>query len=236
MDTRQRRPLLHTTPQLEGFRASERQPLPALGIYLATVLCVVVGLITAGIEAAEAHSITFHASWERVLNNLAFFTDQSNIIVGVTVGVLLVKQTSHSKTFWVFRYIGIVAIIVTALVYHIELDPGIAGFDTVTGLTLHTLVPVLAVIGWIWFGPRGRVSAGIAWLSILYPLLWLAGTLIRGKAIGWYPYGFVNVTLHGYRTVAINCCIIALGIGLLTYMGFLVDRWLTRKKITAFET
>lgn len=43
----------------------------------------------------------------------------------------------------------------------------------------------------------------------MYPLLWLAFTLIRGAADGFYPYPFVDVSLHGYGQVLLNCLFVA---------------------------
>jgi len=66
-------------------------------------------------------------------------------------------------------------------------------------------VPLLAVIGWVAFGPRGLTSARIAKLSLLFPLAWLAFTLIRGAVIHWYPYPFIDVTSIGYGKALLNC-------------------------------
>ena len=46
-------------------------------------------------------------------------------------------------------------------------------------------------------------------LSAIYPLAWLAFTLVRGAVIDWYPYPFVDVVAHGYARVAINCLVVA---------------------------
>lgn len=66
-------------------------------------------------------------------------------------------------------------------------------------------MPLLAVIGWVAFGPRGLTSARIAKLSLLFPLAWLAFTLIRGAVIHWYPYPFIDVTSIGYGKAVLNC-------------------------------
>jgi len=41
------------------------------------------------------------------------------------------------------------------------------------------------------------------------PLVWLAYTLIRGAVVGWYPYPFVDVSVHGYLYVAGACVAVA---------------------------
>ena len=77
-------------------------------------------------------------------------------------------------------------------------------------ITVHTVVPVLAVAGWALIGPRRRFSRRIAWLSLIFPVCWLAFTLIRGAIAHWYPYPFIDVTQLGYGLTAVNCVWMAL--------------------------
>jgi hypothetical protein len=93
---------------------------------------------------------------------------------------------------------------------------------------LHTVVPVMAVVGWLMFGPRGRTSSRIARLSALFPIAWLVFTLIRGELVGFYPYPFVDVATLGYGRVLVNCVWVAV-----LYLGVAfgytaLDRWLSR--------
>ena len=71
-------------------------------------------------------------------------------------------------------------------------------------------IPVVGVLGWLLFGPRGRTDPRIVAWSIVFPLLWLVFTLIRGEFVGFYPYPFVNVTEHGYPRVLLNCLLVAI--------------------------
>lgn len=40
--------------------------------------------------------------------------------------------------------------------------------------------------------------------------VWLAFTLIRGAAIHWYPYPFIDVTKIGYAKTLLNCVWVSL--------------------------
>ena len=75
---------------------------------------------------------------------------------------------------------------------------------------VHTVVPVMAVIGWLMLGPRGLVSRRVVWLSLIFPACWLVFTLIRGAIAHWYPYPFIDVTQLGYGRAAVNCVWVAL--------------------------
>ena len=67
--------------------------------------------------------------------------------------------------FATFRLIGLVAITVTGLVYHVALAAlfDLQGLDQLGNQLVHTMVPILAVVGWLMFGPRRLTSATIAW-------------------------------------------------------------------------
>ena len=67
---------------------------------------------------------------------------------------------------------------------------------------LHVVVPLLAVIGWLFFGPRPRVTIRVILLGLVWPARWLAYTLVRGVT-GWYPYPFLDVDAQGGARVAV---------------------------------
>ncbi len=75
---------------------------------------------------------------------------------------------------------------------------------------VHTVVPVLTVLGWFIFGPRGGTSRRVAWLSLLFPACWLVFTLIRGAVIHWYPYPFIDVSVIGYGKAILNAFLVSL--------------------------
>jgi hypothetical protein len=95
---------------------------------------------------------------------------------------------------------------VTGIVYHVALASvfQLAGVHQFGNQLVHTVVPLLTVIGWVAFGPRGLTSARIAGLPLLFPFCWLGFTLIRGAAIHWYPYPFIEVTRIGYGEAILN--------------------------------
>jgi hypothetical protein len=180
--------------------------------FAATALCVLVGIVVQLFVAADFTGGHFHDTTSRVLNVFVFFTIQSNLIVGVTTLLLALKLERTSMWFRVFRLMGLVGITVTGIVYHVairaflELDT----WGLFADQLLHTVVPILAVVGWLVFGPRGLTSVRVAALTVLFPLVWFACTLTRGAIIDWYPYTFIDVNTLGYLKVAINAVWIAL--------------------------
>jgi len=180
--------------------------------FAATALAVLAGLVIQVFVTAAATAGFFHAPAGRVLNMFAFFTIDSNVIVGVTSLLLALRPGRSSTVFSVARMTGLVAITITGIVYHVALR-GLFELDSwalAADMILHTVVPILAVIGWVCFGPGGRVSRRVVVLSLVFPVAWLAFTLIRGAAIGWYPYPFIDVTKIGYIRAVVNAVWVAL--------------------------
>ncbi|MBB6108919.1 Pr6Pr family membrane protein [Mucilaginibacter lappiensis] len=158
-----------------------------------------------------------------VIQILSFFTIQSNLMVGVCLGVLLLKPSNAFYRFFSKGYVlsGIcLYIIVVGLVYNIILrslwHP--EGLFKVADELLHSLNPLLFVIYWLIFAPPEKLKwmQSINWLW--FPFLYLVYTLIRGAITQLYPYPFVNVVKLGYGHVLINSLVLLvvfLGLGLL---------------------
>lgn len=180
--------------------------------FAATAVCVAAGVTVSVLTAVHATGGRFHNGVERGFNTFAFFTIQSNLIVGVTSVLLALTPNRSSTVFRTFRLIGVVAITVTGLVYHVAIAHllDLDSWDLVGDQLVHTVVPVLAVVGWLMFGPRRLTSRRIAALSVIFPFSWLAFTLIRGAVVHWYPYTFIDVTTLGYGRAVLNCLWVAL--------------------------
>ncbi|MGI8416629.1 MAG: Pr6Pr family membrane protein, partial [Nakamurella sp.] len=130
----------------------------------------------------------------------------------------------------VLRMNAIIGITVTGLVAWFILRPlqNLQGAALLADQLLHIVSPAIAVIGWIVFGPRGRITTRVLWLSLIYPIGWLAYTLVRGAIVDWYPYPFIDVIQHRYPTVIVNCAVLAVGFIVLSFLALAADRGLSR--------
>jgi hypothetical protein len=184
-----------------------------------TALAALAGVVIQLFVTASLKTGFFTTSTARTLNVLVFFTIQSNIIVGVTSLLLAIDPTRSSLGFRVWRLTGVVAITITGLVYHTVLGRlfDLESWALVADNLIHTVVPILGVLGWLIFGPRGLTSKPVVRSSVLFPVAWLIFTLIRGSIVHFYPYPFVDVGALGYVRVLINCVWVAvLYLGLAT--------------------
>jgi hypothetical protein len=202
--------------------------------FAVTALVVAVGIVVQLFVTAGSSDGYFPDNPDRVFNVFAYFTIQSNLLLGGTCLLLALDPERWQTTlFKTLRLNGMVCIAVTGIVYHLVL----AGSDQLSGagafanLLVHTATPLLGVLGWLVFGPRGQTSYRVAGWSIVYPLLWLAFTLIRGAGTGFYPYPFVDVSLHGYGRVLLNCLFVALLFLALAFGAALLDRRIGSKTV-----
>ena len=174
--------------------------------FAATAVCVVAGVALSIYSAVHNPAGHFHSGVARGFNTLAFFTILSNLVVGTTALPLALRLDRTSTVFKTFRLTGLVAITVTGIVYHVALSSffQLGGVHQLGNQLVHTVVPLLTVIGWVAFGPRGWTSGRIAGLSLVFPACYLAFSLIRGAVIHWYPYFFIDVTRIGYGQGVLN--------------------------------
>ncbi|RZS57621.1 hypothetical protein EV141_1335 [Microcella putealis] len=85
-----------------------------------------------------------------------------------------------------------------AAVLHATLLGGTAGpSGELVNQLLHTVFPLLALMEWALV----RSSRSVRWVTPLmglaFPVVFLAGTLVRGALVDWYPYEFVDPGAQG---------------------------------------
>lgn len=161
----------------------------------------------------------------RVVRFFSYFTVLSNLLVAVTATTLALGHQTTQKWWKVVRLNAIVAIAITGLVHWFLLRPllDLSGGDYVADKLLHVVAPVLAIVGWGFFGPRGRAERSLLWPSLIYPIGWLVYTLVRGAIVDWYPYPFLDVNLHGYPQALVACAGVALLLLALTWAAIRLD-------------
>lgn len=144
---------------------------------------------------------------ERLVRFFAYFTIESNILVLVTTAQLARDPAYDGPRWRVVRIAAISGITVTGLVHWFLLRPllHLDGADLVADQLLHLVVPILAVLGWLLFGPRPRIDWAGCLRAAVWPLAWLAVMLVAGGLTGWYPYPFLDHREHGWGRVVVVC-------------------------------
>ena len=147
-----------------------------------------------------------------------YFTIQTsiiNVVVLLMGGMFALMRTNDPRWYSIVRACTVSYAIVVGVIYNVLL----AGFPTVDGYVAsfafpgdiqHIWGPIFIAVEWLLMPGRTRLRWGTLWISALFPLAWVAGSMIRGLAgDGWFPYFFLNVTDMGVGGVAIYIAAIA---------------------------
>ncbi|WP_353953126.1 Pr6Pr family membrane protein [Knoellia sp. S7-12] len=202
--------------------------------WVALVLQLVL-VIRGGVVLAD---VTPPALGTRLIRLVSYFTILTNLLVALTTTTLALRQDTFPKWWKVLRLNAIVGIAVTGLVHWFLLRPllDLSGANYVADKLLHVVVPLVAIIGWVVFGPRDRADRSLLLPSLIYPVGWLAYTLVRGAFVDWYPYPFLDVGLHGYARALVACAAVAVLLLLLTWATIRLDSRLPGERRTAPRT
>ncbi len=155
----------------------------------------------------------------RPLRFFAFFTILSNVFAAVLWLWLAARwKATRTRRDDLLRGASVLYLVLTFIVVVILLGGAeLQVADPRVDFIVHKLIPVLAVIDWIIDPPETDLRLRDVGLWLIFPLVWVALTLLRGALDNWYPYPFLDPDNGGYRSVAYH--VIAILAGLLVIAG-----------------
>jgi hypothetical protein len=147
----------------------------------------------------------------RLVRFISYLTIWSNILVAVVAATLVADPFRDGRVWRALRMNAVVICFGGGVVHFFLLRPllDLDGLDLLADRLLHVVVPLLALIGWLLFGPRKRISRSDLAPFLVVPVGWLVYTLARGAVVNWYPYPFIDVNEHGYAVVVVNCVLVS---------------------------
>lgn len=181
---------------------------------------------------------------DRLLNNafdpgeyFSYFTIQSILItiVVLLVGGWMALRLPEDTVLYTSVRLGVVAYaIVTAGVYNgllryvpYEGYQGIAWLNEAE----HVWLPVFVLLDWLFSPGRPRLSWRALGVVIVFPLAWLAYTLVRGAFFtGEYPYPFLDPGNGGWASVALYIVGLSAFILAIAALGVLYSRLTKRPR------
>ena len=168
---------------------------------------------------------------ERIMDLLSYFTIWSQLVVGIVMTVLYRNPQRASKWVQVFHIDALLMITVTGVVYNLLIGPKFPpqGLNQISSPIEHTLTPLLMVLVFLFFGPRGWFNTKNVVRALLLPISYIFYTLIRGAIINKYPYDFFDVGASGYAFVITFVMGILLAAIIVLSMYWGIDRALSRK-------
>ena len=171
----------------------------------------------------------------RLADLLSYFTIWSQIVVGVVMTLLYLNPDRRGKVLRIMRLDSIMMITVTGVVYNLLLGPKFppVGLSKYSSLFEHTLTPLITIVVFLFFGPRGWFTLKALGSALLLPIAYVFYTLIRGAFLNSYPYGFFDVVTNGYAFVLTFVLGILAAALIVTALFWLIDVGLDRNRTVA---
>ncbi|HKR60897.1 MAG TPA: Pr6Pr family membrane protein [Pyrinomonadaceae bacterium] len=138
----------------------------------------------------------------------SYFANLSNLFVAVVmlVGAIHRIQYKEPKP-WedLIRGASVAGMAVVGIVFSILLrNEDMGSLMPWVNTVLHYIMPLAAVADWFFKPPKSQLTLSQIPYWLIFPLLYLLYTLIRGSIVGFYPYPFINpANVGGYPGVAL---------------------------------
>jgi hypothetical protein len=163
------------------------------------VLLGLLGLSSIIIEIAVlSHEGVFNAS-----NFFSFFTILSNLFAAIFLIYFGVTNNFSHKT-QIIRGAVTLYMLMTGVIFAMLL----AGLENVRltavpwdNLILHYIMPIVVVGDWVLSPPKKTLPRKVVALWIVFPILYVLYTLVRGSMVSWYPYPFLDPSGSSYAQV-----------------------------------
>lgn len=167
-----------------------------------------------------------------------YFTNLSNYLcIGIMFFELLQTAKKRRNSYVSFnpclKFVGVIAIIITALVFNIILAPTrdfVRNFS-VESILLHIVLPFMFVLDWILFYKRRQCKWYYPFVSLLSPLIYIIFIYVRGYLVNFnpstpelFPYFFLDFTKLGVGGVARWFLLFGIGFFVLSYGVYFIDR------------
>lgn len=153
-----------------------------------------------------------------MIDFFGYFTILSNCAATAAVavgGVTLLMRTRRGVPDRV-RGAIVAYMTITGIIYAVVLSTDQEGqllpwIDDV----VHRLLPAFILVDWLAVPPRRRMDYTVVPYWLIFPVVFVTYSLIRGPIVRWYPYPFLDPRVDGYLHVAAQCFVIALAIGVI---------------------
>jgi hypothetical protein len=151
-------------------------------------------------------------------DDFSYFTQLSNIFAlavfaaGGLAAIGLLPIARDSSRFASLRGAAVLYMLTTGIVYAVLLSGHHNSLPWVNTV-LHRVMPIAVALDWLIDPPHVSLEprrSVLAWM--VFPVLYIVYTLVRGPIVHWYPYFFVNPAHSGgYLFVAVSTLVIGLG-------------------------
>lgn len=169
---------------------------------------------------------------ETVFRYFGYFTILTNIMVALCFSALLVKRNNFFRKpttqTAVTAYIFLVALVYNTVLRGVVKPEG---FNRVVDELLHVVMPIIFIVYWFIYTDKRSLQWKHIFPWLLYPLVYIIYTLIRGSFVHFYPYPFLNVDQLGYQSVLINCIWVSFAFLAFSLLFIAIGKGMSKSKI-----
>lgn len=163
------------------------------------------------------------------VNFFSYFTILSNIFASAVFIISALRLARNYRTTdrdVAIRGASVMYMVFVGAVFNTLLrDVDLGGLLPWINTVHHLIMPVAVLVDWIVWPPRSSISLKTVLLWMIFPVVYVVYSLVRGAFVGFYPYPFLNPTTQGYGGVAVYCVILVVAFAALA----LLIRWLANR-------
>ena len=174
------------------------------------------------------------------------FTNLSNYLcIGIVftelVHTIKKKADSYVSTAPFLKFIGVLAILLTFLVFNFLLagrpDRDPQANWRISSISFHVVLPIMYVFDWVLFYEHKKIRWFYPLASVVFPVVYVAFVYVRAAILNFnpqapyiYPYFFLNLETQGIAGVAKWVAILFAGFIALGYIFYGIDKLIKIEK------
>ena len=167
-----------------------------------------------------------------LINFFSYFTNLSNLfaaVVMIFVAINSLRVPRSRPLHDSLRGASVVGMAVVGIVFNLLLrNVDLGGLLLWVNVVIHYVMPVAAVLDWLVDPPRSKLTLRRIAYWLIFPLCYLAYSIVRGAIVGFYAYPFFSPDqVGGYGGVGLYCIAI--------FVLFLIVSWLLLKLGNRFQ-
>jgi hypothetical protein len=170
---------------------------------------------------------------ETIIRFFSFYTILTNILVSLCLMVHWLKPNSRWGIYFSRPSVSTaiaINIFIVGLLYNLILRQmwSPEGLQRVADELLHIVIPLVFIVYWYLFAPKGGLGWKNAFTWLLYPLVYAIFVLFRGALSGFYPYPFIDINTLGYNQVILNSVGLFIGFFLISQLFIAITKAISR--------
>lgn len=162
-------------------------------------------------------------SGSSIVNFFSYFTNLSNLLAAIVIIIGAVYLIIHRKLTVrdeIVRGTSVACMALVGIVFSVLLrNVDLGHLLPWVNIVLHYIMPVVIMVDWLYQPPNTKLTFKQTLLWLIFPLLYLVYSIIRGAIVGFYAYPFFNpLKSGGYVGVTFYCIGIAITFFFLSWL------------------